>query len=329
MSSGVLSLQAPSLDEHGAWQQLTQLRHRLWGGPLSSQMPLHLSEAEWLTLRRSARPWHPRQANATLPRAKSDEATRQRQHAIEQLTHAAWMTALPSLSAPLQRLWSETVGALLMENRRYQQAAQHFQRFTSLYLAGYNWVLFGRLEEARRAWVMLHQQNEQTVRSSPPDSSSSDVAPIEPKNHWGVYLFGMITRQLHVAPSFIQVRNHLEMDIAYLIEARQEAFLANLLTYLDFLSQMNPETPKMAGRMLMHHGRLVQAKPLLYQAQANFPTDAEIYYHLGQYYCHCKLWHQARLALRQCLRMTSHYWPAQFLLDQLEDTSYEKASSID
>jgi tetratricopeptide (TPR) repeat protein len=201
------------------------------------------------------------------------------------------------VAGPQISLYVELCGYALMEQQHYSQAANHFAQVNKPYLAGYCAMLAGDLEFTRQQWqIQLGRR----------------------QSHWCLHLFGLITAQLSSYPTFLQVRNHLEGDVAHLAQAGQDVSLTNLLAGLDTLAQSNPEAYKLAGRSLLNVGRLDEALPLLLKAQSVLPQDAEIYYHLGQYYQACHNGPEARLMLRQCLAINGHYTPARWLLNTVD-----------
>lgn len=139
-------------------------------------------------------------------------------------------------------------------------------------------------------------------------------------NHWGLCLLGFIQRKPTIAPTFLQVRNHLEADIKHLFQAQAWTYLENLLCYMDYLSQINPEVYKLIGRSLMHAGQLVQAQYLLIKGQKTLPNDPEIYFHLGQAYQACCNYKDSLLMVKQCLMMNPGYYPASELKQRLEQS---------
>lgn len=199
-------------------------------------------------------------------------------------------------NAPVRQAYNELLGYALLQQNRYAEAGAHWQATGCWYLAGLAFVLAGQMEAARQAWAQVYTER---------------------RNHWCVVLYGLLTRQLQLWPTFLQVRNHLELTITFLIRSGQNQCLQSLLSYIPWLAQVNQEAYKLAGRSLMQEGYMVEARPLLLKAQALFPMDAEIYFHLGQFYVRCHQPTEARLMLHQCLMMNPYYTPAKTLLQTL------------
>lgn len=193
------------------------------------------------------------------------------------------------------RAFLDLNGSVLMANRQYAEAGKIFGEQNDFYMAGYCYLLLGKLDGVHYWWNRL-----QAVR----------------ENHWAFTLYGLATRQLQSWPTFLQIRNHIESDVAYLVQANQLQMLDNLLSYTDFLAQLNPESYKLIGRALFHSGLRQQAGPLLMRGQKVYPQDPEVYYHLAQFHCANEDFAVARLMLNQALLINPHYVPARDLLQR-------------
>lgn len=194
----------------------------------------------------------------------------------------------------------ELMGLILRAQCKFEEAYKLYEQINDHYQAGYCALCVGNLPQVQAQWTKVL---------------------MERQNHWCVSLYGMVTQQLRTYPTLFQVRNHLESDIANLISANQPAFLENMLNYIDFLTQLNLEAPKFAGRALMNSGWTDRAGPYLLKGQKALPNDPEIYFHLGQYSIMQKHHKEARLMLKQCLMISPTYSPAKELLDQLPETA--------
>lgn len=195
-----------------------------------------------------------------------------------------------------RRAGLELLGLALRAQRRFEEAYSIYESMPDPYQAGYCALMQGNIPLVQKQWEQVLRQR---------------------ANHWCISLYGLVTRQLRTYPTLFQIRNHLESDIANLIAAGQQTLLQNLLLHIDFLSQLNLESPKFAGRALMHAGLLEEAGPFLMQGQKLLPNDPEIYFHLGQYSQMRQHFQEARLMLKQCLLISPTYKPAIELLQQL------------
>jgi tetratricopeptide (TPR) repeat protein len=195
-----------------------------------------------------------------------------------------------------KRAVHELMGLILRSQLKFNDALRVYEGINDYYQAGYCLMLQGQLDKVQPYW---------------------EKCLIAHHNHWCASLYGLLTRQLVTYPTLFQIRNHIESDIANLVTARQGVYLDNLLSYVDFLTQLNLETPKFAGRALMIAGHYQQARGFLVKGQKALPNDPEIYFHLGQYSFALEHPKEARLMLKQCLLISPAYWPAKELLKKL------------
>jgi tetratricopeptide (TPR) repeat protein len=192
----------------------------------------------------------------------------------------------------------ELMGLILRSQKRFSDAAALYEKINDHYQAGYCALLQANVPQVQAHWSKLLAQHQ---------------------NHWCVSLYGLVTQQLRTYPTLFQIRNHIECDIANLIAAGRLDYLENLLSYVEFLTQINLETPKFAGRALMHAGWLERAGSFLIQGQKALPNDPEIYFHLGQYSMALQHYSEAGLMLKQCLLISPTYRPAAELLNQIPE----------
>jgi tetratricopeptide (TPR) repeat protein len=199
----------------------------------------------------------------------------------------------PTHSPEEKRLVHELMGLILRSEKRYEDAIKVYERIGDDYQAGYCALLKGDLKRVQKYWT--------PVLAKQP-------------GHWCLTLYGLTTRQLQTCPTLLQIRHYLECDIACLITANRMEQLDNLLYYVDFLTQLNMEAPKLAGRALLNAGLVDRAGSYLLKGQGILPNDPEIYFHLGQYSAAQKSYNEARVMLKQCLMISPSYRPARDLL---------------
>ncbi len=199
-----------------------------------------------------------------------------------------------------KRALYELMGLALRAQGRFEEAADLYVQIHDYYQSGYCAMLQGKAPAMQQSWSKVLSQRQ---------------------NHWCVSLYGLISGQLRTVPTIFQIRNHMESDIANLIAANRTDYLENYLNYVDFLTQVNLEAPKFAGRALMNANWLDRAGTYLLQGQKALPNDPEIYFHLGQYSVALMHLKEARLMLNQCLLISPTYRPASDLLETLTDHS--------
>lgn len=203
----------------------------------------------------------------------------------------------------LHRAVWELEGYAYQAQRKYRQAAEAFMSIPDGLLAGEMHLASGNIPAAVNCFAKSQQIPGGTEQRDTP---------------WGSILLGLITGKLHALPSILQVRQHLEANIALLLSAGQSHFLNNLARYSDFIAQVNPEGYKLLGRGVLHGGAAHLAGQWLLAGQQQQPQDPETYYHLGQWYAATGEPNKARRALNQCLMMSPMHPPADALINALD-----------
>jgi tetratricopeptide (TPR) repeat protein len=203
-----------------------------------------------------------------------------------------------------QRLLSEeeklslgnTLGFIHLENRDYSKAAEIFSQLDEKYKAGYCELLQGNEESAEKLW-----------------ESAPDCEPVR----WGKCLLGFIKLKTGITPTFLQVRNHLEVDIGYFIEANKPKYVEHIIKYDYVFITVNLEAYKLIGRVMMNYGYFNLARKYLVKSLDIIPDDAETFYFLGQYNYLIGAYKESERTLEQCLERNSGYVPARMLLEKV------------
>jgi hypothetical protein len=220
-------------------------------------------------------------------------------------------------------LWVDLAGEAYLASKQYERAAQVFERYGLPERAGWAWLLAGNCQKTFELWQPFLEESiaNQSVQQSSSSASGYQLSALKPalgnQSQWLVTQWGLVTNQFQQWPTMLQLRNAIENDITQLVNANQLAILDAYLAKMDWLGQVNFEVYKLAGRSFFYLGMFTLAYQLLLQAQTILVTDAEVYYHLGQYYVACQQMKQATLMLRQCLWINPHYQPAEALLASL------------
>jgi tetratricopeptide (TPR) repeat protein len=210
----------------------------------------------------------------------------------------------------------DLTGEAYLASQQYERAAQLFQRYGLPERAGWAWVLAGNLQQAMVVWqpFLQHATATQEAYIQPETASLKPI--LANQAQWLVSQWGLLNNQVQQWPTLLQLRNAIENDVTQLVQANQLTGLNAYLAKIDWLGQVNIEVYKLVGRSLFYLGLFAPAHRLLLQAQAIVPTDAEVYYHLAEYYQACKQPLQAKPMLQQCLWINPQYQPAQVLLYQ-------------
>lgn len=188
------------------------------------------------------------------------------------------------------------LGFIHLENRDYRKAAEIYRQLGENYKAGFCELLQGNEAEAESLW-----------------EKAADCEPVR----WGKCLINFIKLKKGDMPTFLQIRNHLEVDIGYFIEANKFNYVENILKYDKLFITVNLESHKLIGRVMLNYGYYNLARKYLLKSLDVIPEDAETYYFLGQYNYQIGAYRESERALEYCLEMNSGYVPARYLLEKL------------
>lgn len=213
------------------------------------------------------------------------------------------LSVLPLVDSDNEYITKSILALAYMENTDYENASKVFHSINEFYQEGFCELLQGNIDKARDIWTNLKE--------------NSIV-------QWGLALLGFITLEAHLIPSFLQVRNYLECDIAYFIKAGKIKYAENLLAYSDFLATVHPEAFKFIGKALFHNGYPNLAMNYFDKSKELIPNDSEIYYLIAQYMYSREAYYEAKQTLKKCLKLNKSYLPAKWLLESVESQSHFK-----
>ena len=191
-----------------------------------------------------------------------------------------------------------TLALAYQEKKEYKKAAEIYKETGEKYQAGFCELLSGNELEAEKLWYSC--------------CASSPAA------HWGMCLLDFINlRPQPNIPSYLQIRNFLEMDIGTFIIANKIHYAENVIKNDKVLASVNLESYKLIGRALLNFGFLNQAKKYLIKSVEIVDQDAETFYHLGQYNYAIGAYQESIKMLKRCLELNSYYVPAVTLLKKV------------
>jgi len=197
-----------------------------------------------------------------------------------------------------------TLAHAYQQKQEYSKAAEIYKEAGEKYQAGFCELLSGNQDAAEKLWYSC--------------CSSSAAA------QWGICLLDFINLRAnpHI-PSYLQIRNFLEMDIGNFITANKIRYAENIIKNEKVLASVNLESYKLIGRALLNFGFFNQAKKYLIKSVEIVDQDAETFYHLGQYNYAIGAYPETVKMLKRCLELNNYYVPAVHLLKKVhaEQTS--------
>jgi len=197
-----------------------------------------------------------------------------------------------------QNFYKNTLALAYQEKKDYSKAAKIYKEAGEKYQAGFCELLAGNQNEAENLWYSC--------------CSSSPAA------QWGICLLDFINlRPNPHIPTYLQIRNFLEMDISNFIIANKIRYAENIIKNEKVLASVNLESYKLIGRALLNFGFLNLAKKYLIKSVEIVDQDAETFYHLGQYNYAIGAYSECIKMLKRCLELNSYYVPAVTLLKKV------------
>jgi len=193
-------------------------------------------------------------------------------------------------------LIKNTLALAFFENKNYAEAAKIYYELNKQYQAGYCELLLGNKTKAKELW--FNAQNSGAVC-------------------WARCLIDLIEVKVGLIPTFLQIRNHLESDLCYFIQADKIEYAENVIQCSDFLTDINPETNKFIGKALMNSGFPSLSIDFFIKSREIIPNDPEVYFYIARYSFETGALNEARQFLKQCLDLNMSYTPAKKLLDKI------------
>ncbi len=194
-------------------------------------------------------------------------------------------------------LLKNTYALICLENKEYLQAAEIYRELGEKYQHGYCELLAGNEAEAEKIW---HK------------------APQSPLCEWGKCLIDFIRLKKGRVPTFLQVRNHLETDIGYFIQADKVKYAENLIKNDNIFISVNLEAYKLIGKALLNFGFYNMARKYLVKSLQLLNDESETLYFLGKYNYLIGAYSESKKVLQRCLENNHNYTPAKELLRKVE-----------
>lgn len=176
----------------------------------------------------------------------------------------------------------------------WKKAKKLFTKINAQYERGYCELMLGNFEKTKKIWLELEPQS--------------------PVIEWGQSLLGFIELHVVKSPTFFQIRNFLEMDLDALLKARQSGFAENIINGAHIFAQINPESYKYLGRVLLNNKYYKISKMFLDTAKNICYKDPEVHFLLAKYYIANAQTEDAKKSLKTTLEIEPAYFPAKNLL---------------
>lgn len=192
------------------------------------------------------------------------------------------------------------IAKVFLMQKNLEQAEKYFLKNNQLYELGYISILKGELEKTKTLW-------------DTPETESSALL-------WGKFLLSCLNKKpdFENPPTFFQIRNFFEVDLNMLISFNQITLANNLLSYVDNLAMINPETYKYTARIL-HNQALYQQSLIMLNKFTDFLyNDCEAHYLIAKNYLALNNLSEAKISAQKSLEIVKNYYPALELVTKLE-----------
>jgi tetratricopeptide (TPR) repeat protein len=147
-----------------------------------------------------------------------------------------------------------------------------------------------------------------------------NISKYDVRASWCIILINIILGiKLKEYPSFLQVRNFLEIDIDLLLRSNQYYTVKTIINNGEIFYDACCESYKFIGRALHFYGNKNEALKYYLISKDKFYNDAEIHYLLGIIYAERNEKEKSIHALKTCLKIIPEYIPAQKLLKKQLD----------
>lgn len=131
-----------------------------------------------------------------------------------------------------------------------------------------------------------------------------------PRAEWASYIIPFLQGLHGSLPTFFQIRNFLEIDIALFLKYKKTDYVQKLIDIADFMQDINSETYKFIARVLFKHGYMNASKIFMDKSANYYYKDVELHYLYVEFYLAHNDRENALKALRTCLRINPEYYPA-------------------
>lgn len=135
---------------------------------------------------------------------------------------------------------------------------------------------------------------------------------------WGAFLCKLISGFFDSCPTYLQLRNFLEIDLDLLIKNYKGNYVENIVKYAQWLSGFNPEIYKFIARVFINNGLQEQGRMFLDCAKSYFYNDPEMHYLVACEFLKDGKIKESLTALNNCLQVLPEYFPAVNMKKKLE-----------
>ena len=127
---------------------------------------------------------------------------------------------------------------------------------------------------------------------------------------WAKKIISIINDSIDAYPTFFQIRSFLEIDLNLFFNSGNIDYINKILLISNILQQINNESYKFLGRVLLKNDCTNEAKIFLDRSLDSYYNDVELHYLYVEYYLYNNDIDNAKKAVLNCLKINPEYYPA-------------------
>ena len=185
---------------------------------------------------------------------------------------------------------SEEKARILLFSGNFEESAVIYKRLGMKFEEGYCHLLAGNLQEAENTWDELGDENSWLL--------------------WGRILIQALKGELEEYPTYLQLRNFLEVEMNIFFENGRFDFIEQILKSLDTFLEVNLECYKYIGRVFLNNKQPEKSLIFFLKFKEININAPEIQYLLAKNYMALNMRSLAEDAIEKCLQANPNYYPA-------------------
>lgn len=182
-------------------------------------------------------------------------------------------------------------------NAQFDKCEDFFRENNYQLEYGYCKMLKGEVNEARKIFTLIRDND---MRAD-----------------WAYLFIQFMNNYIQFMPTYLQVRNFLEIDIALLLKAGLSEAVENVINACDIFYQINQESYKFIARVMFNYNYPSVSKIFLDRGVERCYNDPELHFLYGNYHLHYKNNLLAKREFETSLEVLPDYYPAKMMLKKL------------
>lgn len=143
------------------------------------------------------------------------------------------------------------------------------------------------------------------------------IRDVDMRADWAYLFIQFMNNYIQFMPSYLQVRNFLEIDIGLLIKAHMPEQVENVINACDIFYKINQESYKFIARVMLNYNYPTLAKIFLNKGCNYCYNDPELHFLYGNYHLLYKNNLLAKHEFQTSLKILPNYYPAKMMLAKL------------